>query len=54
MLQNWPWETPELSELKVALRRIHVMFEFLSKLGLDYWAFHDRYKTFLPVSAGLH
>ena len=43
MTQQWPWEDASLSELDMALKRMRVMFEFLDKLGLDYWAFHDRW-----------
>ena len=38
----WPWEDDSLPELEVAHRRMRAMFEFLDKLGVDYWAFHDR------------
>lgn len=38
----WPWEDPSLPELEVAHRRMRAMFEFLDKLGVDFWAFHDR------------
>ena len=38
----WPWEDASLPELEVAHRRMRAMFEFLDKLGVDYWAFHDR------------
>jgi xylose isomerase len=38
----WPWEDESLPELEVAHRRMRAMFEFLDKLGVDYWAFHDR------------
>lgn len=40
--QVWPWEDSSLSELEMAFRRMRAMFEFLDKLGVDFWAFHDR------------
>lgn len=36
-----PWEDGTDS-LEMALKRIPVFFEFLQKLGLDYYCFHDR------------
>jgi xylose isomerase len=36
-----PWEDGT-DDLNAALRRMRVNFEFLSKLGVKYWAFHDR------------
>jgi len=41
-MQVWPWEDASLSELDMALLRMRVMFEFLEKLGVDFWCFHDR------------
>ena len=41
-VQVWPWEDSSLSELEMAFRRMRAMFEFLEKLGADFWAFHDR------------
>lgn len=38
----WPWEDASLPPLDIAHRRMRAMFEFLDKLGVDYWAFHDR------------
>lgn len=38
----WPWEDAALPPLEVAYRRMRAMFEFLDKLGVDYWCFHDR------------
>jgi len=36
-----PWEDGTNS-LKMALKRVPVMFEFCQKLGTPYYAFHDR------------
>ena len=36
-----PWET-ESDPLAMALRRVDVAFEFLEKLGCDFYCFHDR------------
>lgn len=41
-MQVWPWEDESLSELDMAFRRMRAMFEFLDKLGVDFWCFHDR------------
>ncbi len=38
---NRPWEDGTNS-LKMALKRVPVMFEFCQKLGAPYYAFHDR------------
>lgn len=38
---NRPWEDGTNS-LKMALKRVPVMFEFCEKLGAPYYAFHDR------------
>lgn len=38
----WPWETGTDDEMVLARRRMHAMFELLHKLGLRFWAFHDR------------
>ncbi|KAK9830382.1 hypothetical protein WJX72_011455 [[Myrmecia] bisecta] len=40
--KRWPWEDGSLSPLEMAFRRMRVMFEFLDKLGAEYWCFHDR------------
>ncbi len=40
--KSWPWEDASLPPLDQALRRVRVLFEFLDKLGVDYWCFHDR------------
>ncbi|KHN34792.1 Xylose isomerase [Glycine soja] len=37
----WPWEDGTNS-LKMAKRRMRANFEFISKLGVDFWCFHDR------------
>src|SRR5687768_2732242 len=36
-----PWEDWSTS-MKMALKRIEVFFEFLEKVGIDYYCFHDR------------
>ncbi|EIE22260.1 xylose isomerase [Coccomyxa subellipsoidea C-169] len=38
----WPWEDASLDDMELAYRRMRAMFEFLDKLGVDYWCFHDR------------
>ncbi len=38
----WPWEDPALSPVDQAKVRMHAMFEFLEKIGVEYWCFHDR------------
>jgi xylose isomerase len=39
----WPWDQAEVSdELERARVRMNANFEFLNKLGVDYWCFHDR------------
>lgn len=40
--KRWPWEDPALSEIEQAKVRMAAMFEFLDKIGVDYWCFHDR------------
>ena len=42
MAQSWPWEDSSLDEMELAYRRMRAMFEFLDKLGAEYWCFHDR------------
>ncbi|XP_054793399.1 xylose isomerase-like isoform X1 [Prosopis cineraria] len=37
----WPWEDGTNS-LNMAKRRMRANFEFLNKLGVDWWCFHDR------------
>ncbi|BAT76701.1 hypothetical protein VIGAN_01474800 [Vigna angularis var. angularis] len=37
----WPWEDGTNS-LNMAKRRMRANFEFISKLGVDFWCFHDR------------
>lgn len=39
--RRWPWEEGEDS-LGVAKKRMRANFEFLAKLGVDFWCFHDR------------
>lgn len=41
-VQVWPWEDASLDDMELAFRRMRAMFEFLDKLGVDYWCFHDR------------
>jgi len=36
-----PWDGP-VDNVESAVRRVDVHFEFLQKLGIDYWCFHDR------------
>ena len=31
-----------MDDMELAFRRMRAMFEFLDKLGVDYWCFHDR------------
>lgn len=38
----WPWEDAFLSPIAQARKRMEVFFEILSKLGVEYWCFHDR------------
>ena len=39
----WPWDEVEVSdEMERARVRMNANFEFLNKLGVDYWCFHDR------------
>ena len=49
-MQLWPWEDASLDEMELAYRRMRAMFEFLEKLGVDYWCFHDRCATPTPLS----
>ncbi|KAF6151400.1 hypothetical protein GIB67_041908, partial [Kingdonia uniflora] len=37
----WPWEDGTNS-VAMAKRRMRANFEFIKKLGVDYWCFHDR------------
>ena len=39
-----PWDDGTES-LDNAKRRLRAGFEFFSKLGIKFWAFHDRYAT---------
>jgi len=36
-----PWNDAS-SQMQAAEQTMHAMFEFISKLGVDYWCFHDR------------
>eukprot|EP00878_Enallax_costatus_P008674 GHUV01009068.1.p1 GENE.GHUV01009068.1~~GHUV01009068.1.p1 ORF type:complete len:407 (+),score=129.84 GHUV01009068.1:796-2016(+) len=41
--KNWPWwGAQEADQLQAAFRTMHANFEFMSKLGVDRWCFHDR------------
>ena len=46
--QSWPWEDSSLDEMELAYRRMRAMFEFLDKLGAEYWCFHDRCAATFP------
>ncbi|XLS86217.1 hypothetical protein HN51_036383, partial [Arachis hypogaea] len=39
--KHWPWEDGTNS-VKMAKRRMRANFEFINKLGIDLWCFHDR------------
>ncbi|KAI5348806.1 hypothetical protein L3X38_001693 [Prunus dulcis] len=39
--KNWPWEDGTNS-VAMAKRRMRANFEFINKLGVDRWCFHDR------------
>jgi xylose isomerase len=39
--KHWPWEDGTNS-LSMAKRRMRANFEFINKLGVDFWCFHDR------------
>lgn len=39
--RSWPWEDGTNS-LSMAFRRMRANFEFVKKLGLEHWSFHDR------------
>lgn len=40
--KTWPWHAPHLSPMEQAAAAMRANFELLDKLGVDYWAFHDR------------
>ena len=40
--RNMPWETDGSNEMEIAENTMRANFEFISKLGVDYWCFHDR------------
>lgn len=40
--KNWSWEDPKLDPMQRAFRAMHANFEFLDKLGVEFWCFHDR------------
>ncbi|CAN6552231.1 unnamed protein product [Malus baccata var. baccata] len=39
--KNWPWEDGTNS-VAMAKRRMRANFQFINKLGVDRWCFHDR------------
>eukprot|EP00850_Spirogloea_muscicola_P018719 SM000174S03374 [mRNA] locus=s174:205911:209884:- [translate_table: standard] len=39
--RQWPWEDGT-NTIHMALRRMKASFEFLRKLGVEHWCFHDR------------
>lgn len=39
--KDWPW-AQEKDPLQAAFKTMHANFEFMSKLGVDRWCFHDR------------
>jgi xylose isomerase len=39
--KSWPW-AKEQDPLQAAFKAMHANFEFMSKLGVDRWCFHDR------------
>ncbi|KAH9806044.1 Xylose isomerase [Citrus sinensis] len=39
--KSWPWEDGTNS-MAMAKRRMRANFEFIDKLGVDFWCFHDR------------
>lgn len=45
VLQAWPWHVEGLSPLERAYRAMHANFEFMDKLGIELWCFHDRWVT---------
>ena len=53
-MQLWPWEDASLDEMELAYRRMRAMFEFLDKLGVDYWCFHDRSVQYFGHMLYLH
>eukprot|EP00873_Tetraselmis_striata_P019250 jgi/Tetstr1/439514/TSEL_027943.t1 len=40
--KSWPWEDPLVPPMQMAKRRMRAMFEFVQKLGVEFWCFHDR------------
>lgn len=40
--RKMPWEEGASSELEAAENTMYAAFEFFSKLGVNYWCFHDR------------
>ena len=48
--QKWPWEDDSLSDMDMALRRLEAAFEFMTKLGVEYWCFHDRWVSYMDAS----
>ncbi len=55
--RQMPWSSAT-NEMQAAENTMHAMFEFLDKLGVDYWCFHDRdiapeAKTFVQTNKQL-
>eukprot|EP00877_Chromochloris_zofingiensis_P006739 jgi/Chrzof1/2318/Cz11g10240.t1 len=40
--KRWPWDDPSLDAMERAFKAMHANFEFMDKLGVDMWCFHDR------------
>ena len=40
--RNMPWNVGSADPMVIAEHTMHAMFEFLSKLGVGFWCFHDR------------
>jgi hypothetical protein len=50
--QFWPWEDPSLDPMQRAFRAMHANFEFMDKLGVELWCFHDRWGRVCVWEAG--
>lgn len=40
--KRWSWDDPKLEPMQKAFRAMHANFEFMDKLGIELWCFHDR------------
>ena len=40
--KHWPWLNSSATDMEKAKAAMHALFELLSKLDVDLWAFHDR------------